>query len=100
MTAKESSFDLVFGIGFKIGFMFVIVGLILAYIPFIDKSVSIALTYAGFFNAFKSLPEYMQIVVAGFMFMGVAVVMNSLKGLVEDFINLLFYKEEAAKSSE
>ncbi len=94
LSAKENPMDLLFGIGFRIGFLFVIVGMMLAYIPFIDRSVTLTLDYVGFFHSFKMLPKELQVVVAGIMLMGVGLIMHQMKKLIEDFINLLFWEKD------
>jgi hypothetical protein len=90
---EEGTVDVIFGIGFKIGFLVVLMGLVLAYIPLIQRNVEITLDYIGFWDAFRTLPAWLQLIFTGFVLMGVAVVLSVFRGNVEDFINLLFYKD-------
>jgi len=86
-------FDTVFGAGFKVGFLFVVVGMALMYMPIINKVVGSTLDLMGFWEMFTKFPLWVQVVVTGFLLMGVAVVISAAQSLIADFINLLLGKD-------
>ena len=57
MEGKENAFDLVFGIGFKVGFLIVLIGLIMFYMPYIQGVTNLALDYMDFWETFRLLPS-------------------------------------------
>jgi hypothetical protein len=93
MSEKEGPFDLLFGIGFKVGFLVAIAGLILFYMPFFERAAALTLTYTGFLDSFAALPTWLQLVVGGLMLVGLAIVMGTLKGLVEKLVHGVFGKD-------
>lgn len=93
MTDKKQSFDKIFGIGFRIGFLIVLVDVILVYFTYFTKTVELALNHYEFFNAVESLPWQLQVLVYGLSLMGVAIVMVYIRDHVENLVNLLFYND-------
>ncbi len=87
MEQGETTLDLVFGIGFKIGFLVIIVGLLMFYMPLIDHTVMKAMDYTGLWDAFRTLPVAIKVILAGTALASVAVIMASLKVLVEDLVD-------------
>ena len=94
MEQGESTLDVVFGIGFKVGFLVVVVGLIMFYMPMVDSTVNMTLDLMGFWESFRALPEWIQVVTVGFMLAGAAVVVGALKDLVTMFVDSLLGRED------
>jgi hypothetical protein len=88
-------FDQIFGIGFRIGFLIVLVGLGMFYFQYLRIVLESALIETEIFSQFNSLPMYMRLVIGGIALMGVAVTMSVVKERLEDFINLLFYNDRS-----
>ena len=86
--------DLLFGIGFKVGFLIAVVGLIMMYMPFIHAAVNPLLKYIGFWKAFNANPGWVRVFVTGLALMAAAVVVSVIKGWVEDMVEILFSREE------
>jgi hypothetical protein len=86
-------FEQVFGIGFKVGFLIAFVGVMLFYLPFVEQSVELTLEYMDFWVRFRELPGEMQVIVAGLMLMGAAIIVGAGKELVENMVNTLFGRE-------
>ena len=91
---RNGTLDLLFGIGFKIGFLVVIVGLLMFYMPLLDMVVSPTLDLMGFWGSFRELPEWVQVVVTGVMLVGAAIVVGSVKELTESMVDQLFGRDE------
>lgn len=91
----ESGFDTVFGIGFRVGFLVVLVGVLMFYFSMFTANVEVFLGYSEVWATFLALPNHIKFIVVGVALMGVAVVMSVLRENVEDFINLLFYNDRA-----
>ncbi len=90
----NGAFDQVFGIGFRVGFLIVLVGVIMFYFPLFTSTFELAIDYLQVLNALKAMPSHIKLVVAGFCLMGVAIVMSVFKNNMEDFVNLLFYNDK------
>lgn len=95
LSAEDDPLDIIFGIGFRIGFMFVVVAIILNLIPFIDQSLYLTMDYVGFLRNFGALTFEVRMLVGAVMMVGVGIIMFHMKKLVEDFVNLLFWKDRS-----
>jgi len=84
---------LVFGIGFRIGFLVAIVGLIISYMELLDITVGSMMDFTGFWPKFNILPSWIQLAITGLMLMGAAIVTGTLKDLVEAMVEGLLGKE-------
>jgi len=86
--------DLLFGIGFRIGFLVALVGLIMMYAPLIYNAINPLLDYIGFWNAFRANPSWLRVSATGLALMAAAVAVSVIKGWVEEMIEILFGKDE------
>jgi hypothetical protein len=93
MEKAETLLDTVFGAGFKVGFLFVVVGMMLMYVPLITDVVTPTLDFVGFWRMFQQFPPLVKMVITGILLMGAAVIVATLYSFVEDFINLLLGKD-------
>jgi hypothetical protein len=88
--------DLLFGIGFKIGFLIAVVGLSMMYMPMIQIAFNPLLEYVGFWDAFRANPVWLRVFITGLVLMGAAIVISVVKGWVEEMVDVLFSKDESA----
>ena len=88
--------DLLFGIGFKIGFLVALVGLIMMYMPLIYNAVNPLLEYIGFWEAFRANPEWLRVSITGLALMGAALVVRVIEGWVEEIVKVLFSSDKSA----
>jgi uncharacterized membrane protein len=93
MEQRESCLDLLFGIGFKVGFLIVIIGLLMAYVPAVESTVDLTLDFMGFWESFSATPPWVQVILTGLMLVGAAIVVGSLKGLIESMVNSLLGRD-------
>ena len=99
----QNALDLLFGIGFKVGFLVALIGLIMMYMPLIHRAVNPLLEYIGFWDAFKANPGWMRVSITGIMLMVAAIAISIIKGWVEDMVEILFsedYFNEGPSKSE
>jgi hypothetical protein len=94
MKRPQSGLDRAFDGALKIGFMVVFVGLMMFYMPLLDRAVEGVFGYIDFWAAFNGVPPMIQVVVAGMMLVGAAVVVGTLKELVESMVHGLYGREE------
>lgn len=90
---KDDSFEVIFGIGFRVGVVIAFIGLIMAFVPQIELTLALIMKYANAAVAIRTLPYGYKILILGIGCMGAAIIMNSAKALIEDFVNLVFYKD-------
>jgi hypothetical protein len=90
---KQSDLDLLFGIGFRTGFLVVVVGLIILYMELVNITVNPMLNLIGFAAKYRSLPGWLQLVTTGFMLMGAALAISTIRDLVESMVEGLFGKD-------
>ncbi|MFH1055223.1 MAG: hypothetical protein V1744_03900 [Candidatus Altiarchaeota archaeon] len=93
MMPKESKLDLIFGVGFKVGFLIVVVGMMTVYMPILAVTVDSILDISDAWGSFLMLPSWLQAVITGFTLMGVAVVLYTGRYLVEDMVHHLFGRD-------
>jgi hypothetical protein len=90
----ENALDLFFGIGFKIGFLIAVIGLIMMYMPLLHKAVNPLLEYIGFWEAFRANPGWLRVFITGIVLMVAAIAVSVVKGWVEDMAEILFKEDE------
>jgi hypothetical protein len=90
----DNAFDLVFGIGFRTGFVVAIVGCFLIYMLYIQNVVNMALERLGIMDAFQELPELVKYIMAGATLAGVAICLSVFEHNLRDFIKLLFFNDK------
>ena len=93
MDERDGPLDIIFGIGFKIGFLVIIVGLMLFYMPLIGNTFDLTFDYIGFWEDFQTLPEWVQVTMTGAMLVGAAITVGTAKELVENLVNVLLHDE-------
>lgn len=91
---EESASDVIFGIGFKVGFLIAVFGLILMYIPIVENTVDLTFDFMGFWDTLRSLPQWMQFVFSGLLIMGAAVIVYTGKWMIEELVNGTFGREK------
>jgi len=96
---KQSDLDLIFGIGFRTGFLVVVVGLIVLYMEMIDVAINPLLNLIDFAGKFRSLPDWLQLVTTGFMLMGAALAISTFRDLVELMVEKLLGEDTVCPGS-
>jgi hypothetical protein len=94
MDRMRYALELLFGIGFKVGFLVAIMGAFMMYLPLIQVAVNPLLEYIGFWDAFRASPQWMRVFGTGLLLMVVAVFVSLLKTWTEPLFDILFGKED------
>ena len=94
MTRGSEALDLLFGIGFKVGFLITIVGMFMMYMPLISHAVDPLLHQIGFWEAFRANPYWFQVFFGGLVLMAFVILINVVRGWVEEMVDILFGKTE------
>jgi hypothetical protein len=90
----REALNLLFGIGFKVGFLVALVGVVMMYLPLIHATVNPLLNYIGFWDAYNANPEWIRISLIGVVLMVAAVAVSVIKGWVEEMTEILFGGEK------
>ena len=93
MSYLNPDTPVVFGIGFRIGFLVAVVGLIMSYMQLLDITVSSMMDFTGFWPKFNVLPSWIKLALTGLMLMGAAIATGTLKDLVEAMIEGLLGRD-------
>jgi hypothetical protein len=94
MHKRNGDTEKILDAAFKIGFMIVIVGLSMFYMPILSKTVDVTFGYIEFWQMYQSIPQWMRLIVAGSMLVGAAVVIGAGKEFIERFVFFLFGEED------
>jgi hypothetical protein len=94
MKFSRYAFELLFGIGFKVGFLIAIVSMMVMYMPIMVRAVNPLLKIVGFWDAFYSNPLWAQALITGVILMVVALLVNLVKGWFEPLIDTLFFEDK------
>lgn len=86
-----------FGIGFKIGFLVAVVGLIMTYMPLMEEAAKPFLQYISFYEVMDSNPLWVRVFATGVMLMVAAAGISVVKGWVEEMADILFVEREDSK---
>jgi hypothetical protein len=92
--------ELVFGIGFKIGFLIAIVGAMMMYMPILIMTVDPLLETIGFWYAFNSNPQWVRVLTTGLVLMGGAFLISVIKGWFDPIMDLLFFEDKPSKPKQ
>ena len=91
---KQSELDLLFGIGFRIGFLVVLVGLLTLCVEMADILVVAPIfNLIGFGETVNSMPGWLQATTAVGMLVGATFVINEIKGYLEAAVEDLLGEE-------
>jgi hypothetical protein len=97
MRLSRYAVELLFGIGFKMGFLITLMGGLMMYMPVIERAVNPLLGMVGFWDAFNSNPQWVRVFMTGFALMGVAAFVTLIKGWIEPLIDTLFFEDQGSK---
>ena len=86
--------DTLLGAGFRIGFLVAIVGVFIMYLPLLDTRLMPTLDLMGVWDRVQTLPVWVQLILLGLVFIGVALSIASGKFLLEGMIDILLGKDE------
>jgi hypothetical protein len=94
MIRQQSVSDRIFDAGMKIGFIIMIVGIIMFYLPMFQNTMDLTFDYLQFWDKFRTFPDWVQVIVVGIMFAGLAIIVGAGKEIVENIVQDLFGKDE------
>jgi hypothetical protein len=97
MRMSKYAFELLFGIGFKVGFLIAIMAMLVMYMPVMMNAVNPMLKIIGFWDAFNSNPLWAQLLMTGIILMGVAFFVNIIQGWFEPLMDELFFEDKKLK---
>ena len=102
MNRTKEALDLLFGIGFRIGFVMALLGLMMMYMPLMVRAVYPFLEVIGFWEALRKSPQMVTVIGTGLTLMVGAFCINVVRKWVGQMIDILFSEElgQAPKSSE
>ena len=100
MGKTKYAVELLFGIGFKIGFMIVIISLIALYMPLIALTINPLLKYIGFWYVMDNNPQWVKVLTVGIMLMAAAAIISLLKKWFEPLLELLFFEDNYSKPKQ
>jgi hypothetical protein len=98
MKLSRYAFEQLFGIGFKVGFLIVIMSTLLMYMPLIERSVNPLLDLIGFWQAFNGNPTWARLLVTGLIFIMVACFAYLVKIMCDPLIDTLFFEDKNLKT--
>jgi hypothetical protein len=78
--------DIILSAGFRVGFLIVFAGMILAYLPIIHAVVVPAIEFAGLLEALDALPTWLKLIITGLALMGAALIVHTGTYLVESVV--------------
>lgn len=93
MDSKEGTLDIVFGAGFKIGFLFVLAGILVFYMQLFENVVSPALSKLGFENTLNASPMWLKVVITAVLLVGAALAVHIIRDLVELVVHKLLGRD-------
>jgi hypothetical protein len=94
MRVSRYAFELMFGIGFKVGFLVAIVAMMVMYMPIMERAVDPLLKIIGFWDVFYSNPMWAQLMITGILLMILAFLINIIKGWFEPLMDTLFFEDK------
>jgi hypothetical protein len=94
MIRDKDSFDTILDAGIKIGFLIMVVGIIMFYLPMLQATVDITFDYLQVWEKFRTFPDWVQVTFVGIVFVGLALIVGAGRGLVENMVLILFGKDE------
>jgi hypothetical protein len=93
MVQEQNASDRILDAGMKIGFLIMVVGIIMFYLPMFETTMDITFDYIQFWEMFRTFPEWVQVIMGGIMFVGLAFIVGVGKELVEKMVQSLFGRE-------
>ncbi|MFH0862631.1 MAG: hypothetical protein V1875_06325 [Candidatus Altiarchaeota archaeon] len=100
MGKTKYALELLFGIGFKIGLLIALIGLIMLFMPLIQINIMSLLKSLGVYFLLDQNPEWVRVMFGGFLLMVGASVVSILQRWFEPFIELLFFEDNYSKPKQ
>jgi hypothetical protein len=94
MVRQQSAPDMILDGGFRIGFLIMVVGIIMFYMSMFENTVNLTFDYLEFWEKFRTFPEWVQVIVGGIMFVGIALIVSVGRVFVESMIQTLFGRDQ------
>ena len=94
MSKTSMLLELLFGIGFRMGFILAFAAIFMMYIPAIEMHMAPLLQYIGFYDAVQTNPQWKNILITGILMMAVAVAVALIYRSVSEMIDILFAEEK------
>jgi hypothetical protein len=98
MRLSRYALELLFGIGFKIGFLIAVIGMFMMYVPLIKETLDPLLEYIGFWTIMRSSPQWVRVFSTGLILMVAAIIISLLKNWIEPLIDVLFWEDKPSKT--
>ncbi len=97
MRVSRYALELMFGIGFKMGFLVAIIAAAMLSLPKFQAKLNPVLKYAGVFELLSMSPLWAQMLIGGVALMAGAVLISILKGWFEPLMDALFWEDSLPK---
>jgi len=97
MRVSRYALELMFGIGFKMGFLVAIIASVMLSLPKFQEKINPVLKYAGVFDLLHMSPLWAQMFIGGVALMAGALLISIVKSWFEPLMDALFWEDSLPK---